>query len=224
MWLKLSLNLAALIIFISLSNLRCSVITILDSNIKWKYLTYESNMGHIYYIVTVSILLHVIDRQIEYILRLGFLWTTRLEVERREAAIMGEINQILLDNILPQHVAHKFLYSSFNASQRYYHESYESIAVMFASIPNYAQFYSETNINQEGLKCLLLLNEIICDFDKVKTRRRFVRTSLLRRPSFPQLLADPGFTRIEKIKTIGSTYMAASGLQPGRGSVSVSPY
>lgn len=168
MWLKLLLNLSALIIFINLSNLRCSVITILDSRIKWKYLNYDSNMGHIYYIVTVSILLHIIDRQIEYILRLGFQWTTRLEVERHEALMIGETNRILLDNILPQHVAHKFLYSSFNGSQRYYHESYESIAVMFASIPNYSQFYSETNINQEGLKCLLLLNEIICDFDKVK--------------------------------------------------------
>ena len=38
---------------------------------------------------------------------------------------------------------------------------------MFASIPNYKEFYDETDINKQGLECLRLLNEIICDFDKV---------------------------------------------------------
>lgn len=50
-------------------------------------------------------------------------------------------------------------------------------------------FYTENNLNEQGLKCLQLLNEIICDFD--------------------QLLSLPFFRTIEKIKTIGSTYMAA---------------
>ena len=67
---------------------------------------------------------------------------------------------------------------------------------MFASIPNYTEFYDENDVNKQGLECLRLLNEIICDFDK--------------------LLLKPKFSCIEKIKTIGSTYMAASGLQPGR--------
>lgn len=77
-----------------------------------------------------------------------------------------------------------------------YHERYSSVAVMFASIPNYTEFYDENDVNKQGLECLRLLNEIICDFDK--------------------LLLKPKFSCIEKIKTIGSTYMAASGLQPGR--------
>jgi hypothetical protein len=38
---------------------------------------------------------------------------------------------------------------------------------MFASIPNYKEFYDETDVNKQGLECLRLLNEIICDFDKV---------------------------------------------------------
>jgi len=67
---------------------------------------------------------------------------------------------------------------------------------MFASIPNYKEFYDETDINKQGLECLRLLNEIICDFDK--------------------LLLKPKFSGIEKIKTIGSTYMLASGLSPGK--------
>ena len=38
---------------------------------------------------------------------------------------------------------------------------------MFASIPNYKEFYNENDINKQGLECIRLLNEIICDFDKV---------------------------------------------------------
>lgn len=51
--------------------------------------------------------------------------------------------------------------------QDLYHERYSCIAVMFASIPNYKEFYDETDVNKQGLECLRLLNEIICDFDKV---------------------------------------------------------
>jgi len=38
---------------------------------------------------------------------------------------------------------------------------------MFASIPNFAEFYNESEINKQGLECLRLLNEIINDFDDV---------------------------------------------------------
>ena len=64
--------------------------------------------------------------------------------------------------------------------------------VLFASIPNFTEFYSE-DVN-EGVECIRLLNEIIVDFD--------------------QILDDEKFRTIEKIKTIGSTYMAASGINP----------
>lgn len=45
---------------------------------------------------------------------------------------------------------------------------------MFASIPNYKEFYDETDINKQGLECLRLLNEIICDFDKVCFRNLLI--------------------------------------------------
>lgn len=51
--------------------------------------------------------------------------------------------------------------------EQLYHERYACVAVMFASIPNYKEFYDETDVNKQGLECLRLLNEIICDFDKV---------------------------------------------------------
>lgn len=52
-------------------------------------------------------------------------------------------------------------------TQELYHERYSCIAVMFASIPNYKEFYDESDVNKQGLECLRLLNEIICEFDKV---------------------------------------------------------
>lgn len=38
---------------------------------------------------------------------------------------------------------------------------------MFASIPNFSDFYTELEANNEGVECLRLLNEIIADFDEV---------------------------------------------------------
>ncbi|XP_059488765.1 adenylate cyclase type 2 [Neocloeon triangulifer] len=143
----------------------------------------------------VASVLHILDRQIEFTSRADFLWTAKLKVEQEEVETMRGINKILLENILPAHVAEKFLSPTPVQKQDLYHERYDCIAVMFASIPNYKEFYDETDVNKQGLECLRLLNEIICDFDK--------------------LLLKPKFSCIEKIKTIGSTYMLASGLRPG---------
>lgn len=65
---------------------------------------------------------------------------------------------------------------------------------MFASIPNFAEFYMELDGNQQGVECLRLLNEIIAEFD--------------------QLLDEDKFQSVDKIKTIGATYMCAVGLMP----------
>lgn len=145
-------------------------------------------------LIVVVVLFHVLDRQIEFTSRTDFLWKAKLKVEQEEVETMRGINKILLENILPAHVAEHFLAT--RATQELYHERYNCIAVMFASIPNYKEFYDENDVNKQGLECLRLLNEIICDFDK--------------------LLLKPKFSCIEKIKTIGSTYMLASGLRPGK--------
>ncbi|XP_017843837.2 adenylate cyclase type 2 isoform X2 [Drosophila busckii] len=145
-------------------------------------------------LLLVVAILHTLDRQGEYVARTDFLWKAKLKVEQEEVETMRGINKILLENILPAHVATHFLH--LERSTELYHESYSCVAVMFASIPNYKEFYDETDVNKQGLECLRLLNEIICDFDK--------------------LLLKPKFSGIEKIKTIASTYMCASGLRPGK--------
>ena len=74
-----------------------------------------------------------------------------------------------------------------------YHEQCDSVCVLFASIPNFSEFYVELEANNEGVECLRLLNEIIADFDEI--------------------LEEEKFKSIDKIKTVGSTYMAASGIE-----------
>ncbi|XP_025425157.1 adenylate cyclase type 2 isoform X2 [Sipha flava] len=145
-------------------------------------------------IFLLVIIFHMLDRKNELAARTDFLWRAKLKVEQEEVETMRGINKILLENILPAHVAEHFLREQ--VLHDLYHERYSCIAVMFASIPNYKEFYDENDVNKQGLECLRLLNEIICDFDK--------------------LLLKPKFSSIEKIKTIGSTYMLASGLRPGK--------
>uniref|UniRef100_A0A8C2UTQ9 Adenylate cyclase type 2 n=1 Tax=Chinchilla lanigera TaxID=34839 RepID=A0A8C2UTQ9_CHILA len=137
------------------------------------------------------ITLLVLGRQNEYYCRLDFLWKNKFKKEREEIETMENLNRVLLENVLPAHVAEHFLARSLK-NEELYHQSYDCVCVMFASIPDFKEFYTESDVNKEGLECLRLLNEIIADFD--------------------DLLSKPKFSGVEKIKTIGSTYMAATGL------------
>lgn len=59
-------------------------------------------------------MLHILDRQIEFTSKTAFLWKTKLKVEQEEVETMRGINKILLENILPAHVAEHFLLASTN--------------------------------------------------------------------------------------------------------------
>nr|XP_048314638.1 adenylate cyclase type 2 isoform X2 [Myodes glareolus] len=135
---------------------------------------------------------HVLDAYSQVLFqRLDFLWKNKFQKEREEIETMENLNRVLLENVLPAHVAEHFLARSLK-NEELYHQSYDCVCVMFASIPDFKEFYTESDVNKEGLECLRLLNEIIADFD--------------------DLLSKPKFSGVEKIKTIGSTYMAATGL------------
>uniref|UniRef100_A0A8D2L2X5 adenylate cyclase n=1 Tax=Varanus komodoensis TaxID=61221 RepID=A0A8D2L2X5_VARKO len=120
----------------------------------------------------------------------------------RKALINYDMERVKLDNkrilfnLLPAHVAQHFLMSNPRNMDLYY-QSYSQVGVMFASIPNFNDFYIELDGNNMGVECLRLLNEIIADFD--------------------ELMDKEYYKDIEKIKTIGSTYMAAVGLVPTTG-------
>ncbi|KAG1683879.1 Adenylate cyclase type 1 [Nymphon striatum] len=114
--------------------------------------------------------------------------------KRKRCMNYKQNNRRILFNLLPAHVATHFLDNQLRNHLDLYSQSYSTVCVMFASIPNFHEFYMELDGNNQGVECLRLLNEIIADFD--------------------ELLSDERFCEIDKIKTVGSTYMAAIGLMP----------
>ncbi|XP_007559408.1 adenylate cyclase type 1-like isoform X1 [Poecilia formosa] len=148
------------------------------------------------------------SRQLDLKLRLDFLWAVQAEEERDGMEKVKLDNRRILFNLLPAHVAQHFLMSNprnmvshankqacrQTDQQDLYYQSYAQVGVLFASIPNFNDFYIELDGNNMGVECLRLLNEIIADFD--------------------ELMDKECYKDIEKIKTIGSTYMAAVGLVP----------
>lgn len=53
-----------------------------------------------------------------------------------------------------------------------YSQNYKEVGIMFASISNFSDFYSEDAINNQGTECLRVLNEIFSDFDQVSDQER----------------------------------------------------
>ncbi|KAK3510295.1 hypothetical protein QTP70_033738 [Hemibagrus guttatus] len=158
------------------------------------------------YITLFLFTMLLISRQDEFCCRQEFLLKNKNRTDKDEIELCENLTRLLLENVLPAHVAALFvgenkknevglLSTNTLLNQKYkdlYYKSYDCVCVMFASVPDFKEFYTECDINKEGLECLRLLNEIIADFD--------------------ELLSKPKFSGVEKIKTIGSTYMAAAGL------------
>ncbi|XP_039077028.1 adenylate cyclase type 6 isoform X3 [Hyaena hyaena] len=142
-------------------------------------------------LLVFALALYLHAQQVESTARLDFLWKLQATGEKEEMEELQAYNRRLLHNILPKDVAAHFLARERRNDELYY-QSCECVAVMFASIANFSEFYVELEANNEGVECLRLLNEIIADFDEIISEERF--------------------RQLEKIKTIGSTYMAASGL------------
>lgn len=163
----------------------------------------------IFIIIAFIVALMIHGHQTESTYRLDFLWKLQATDEKEEMEHLQAYNKKLLSNILPVHVAEHFLSCDKNNDvchllstqsiliiidycfQDLYHEQCSSVCIIFASIPNFSEFYVELEANNEGVECLRLLNEIIADFDEI--------------------LEEEDFKAVEKIKSTGSTYMAASG-------------
>jgi adenylate cyclase 8 len=118
-------------------------------------------------------------RLVEVTARLDFIWKEQAERELSNMKSNRHLNDLLIKNILPEHVASYYL--SHEMSDDIYSKSHDLCGVMFASIPNFKDFYSEDMEN--GKACIRILNEIICDFDA--------------------LMDEPRFVTVEKIKTVG---------------------
>uniref|UniRef100_A0A4W2CEQ7 Adenylate cyclase type 2 n=1 Tax=Bos indicus x Bos taurus TaxID=30522 RepID=A0A4W2CEQ7_BOBOX len=132
----------------------------------WKDLKTMGSVSLFIFFITLLVL----GRQNEYYCRLDFLWKNKFKKEREEIETMENLNRVLLENVLPAHVAEHFLARSLK-NEELYHQSYDCVCVMFASIPDFKEFYTESDVNKEGLECLRLLNEIIADFDDEPERQ-----------------------------------------------------
>ncbi|XP_010115482.1 PREDICTED: adenylate cyclase type 9, partial [Chlamydotis macqueenii] len=139
-------------------------------------------------VILVSFLLLLLvwflNREFEVSYRLHYHGDVEADLHRTKIQSMRDQADWLLRNIIPYHVAEQLKVS------QSYSKNHDSGGVIFASIVNFSEFYEE---NYEGGKeCYRVLNELIGDFD--------------------ELLSKVHYRSIEKIKTIGATYMAASGL------------
>nr|XP_026696031.1 adenylate cyclase type 8-like isoform X1 [Ciona intestinalis]XP_026696032.1 adenylate cyclase type 8-like isoform X2 [Ciona intestinalis] len=132
-------------------------------------------------------------RRVEYTTKLDFLRKLQAMEEVNGMQNLQSHNYQLLRNILPEHVAQHYLGQTKN-HEELYSQAHSCVGIMFASIVNFSSFYSHLEENEQVIKSLRLLNEIIFDIDNLISQERF--------------------RCLEKIKTIGSTYMAASGLTP----------
>ncbi|XP_055382596.1 adenylyl cyclase X E [Condylostylus longicornis] len=113
--------------------------------------------SHLLIFVISFIVFHLMDRQNEYISKVDYNWKRQLQKKQEDAQVTNETINILVQNILPAHLAK--IYLAREMKDELYSEEYENVAIMFATIRN-------KDIEKVGLN---VLNEIICDFDEILT-------------------------------------------------------
>ncbi|KAM3715876.1 Adenylate cyclase type, partial [Dirofilaria immitis] len=144
----------------------------------------------------VIILVAFLNYQFEAAFRMSFFGDVQAQRDMKQMQAVRDQADWLLTNIIPQHVI-----DSLKSSIRY-SENHALTAVLFATITNWNEMYEETF--EGGREFLRVLNEIIGDFD--------------------ELLDRSDFSQVEKIKTIGPTYMAAAGLNPDKRRSALHPH
>ncbi|XP_077558647.1 adenylyl cyclase 13E isoform X2 [Haemaphysalis longicornis] len=152
--------------------------------------SYSCNQSAIYeivlHVVLNTILVWLLNREFEISYRLSFHGSAMAARDEQRIQSMKNQADWLLHNIIPRHVAEQLK----NTSK--YSENHRDAGIIFASIVNFHEMYDESY--EGGKEYLRVLNELVGDFD--------------------ELLSKPLFRNVTKIKTIGSTFMAASGLNP----------
>ncbi|KAJ1367192.1 hypothetical protein KIN20_028054 [Parelaphostrongylus tenuis] len=139
-------------------------------------------------VVLSIILVGFLNYQFEAAFRMSFYGDVQARRDTQRMQIVRDQADWLLNNVIPAHAVESL------KTDTKYSENHESTAVLFASITNWNDMYEENF--EGGREFLRVLNEVIGDFD--------------------ELLDRPEFCHIEKIKTIGAAYMAASGLNAER--------
>ncbi|XP_050315013.1 LOW QUALITY PROTEIN: adenylate cyclase type 9-like [Anthonomus grandis grandis] len=145
---------------------------------------YLNNLDMIVNLFLLLLLVWLLNREFEITYRLSF--HTNYIAHRDKSFVQKLKNQAdyLIYNIVPEYVAEQL------KREAKYSENFKDVGIIFASIVNFNEMYDESF--EGGREYLRVLNELIGDFDELLYRKEF--------------------KCVEKIKTIGSTFMAASGL------------
>ncbi|OAF70940.1 ATP pyrophosphate-lyase 9 [Intoshia linei] len=130
----------------------------------------------------ITILIVSLVMECEY--RKTFYRTINAIENHEKIKIAQNESDWLLNNIIPEYVL------AVLSKKKKYSESISNVGVIFANITNFCEFYEEGFYG--GKHYIQVLNQIFADFEI--------------------LLKNPKYHEIEKIKTIGSCFMAASGL------------
>ena len=125
-----------------------------------------------------------LNREFEISYRHSFHGDVETVLDRNKMEMEKEQAEWLLHNIIPKHVSEQL------KSTQKFSKNYHDVGVIFAKIVNFDEFYDESY--EGGREYLRVLNEMISDFEELFNHERF--------------------KDVEKIKTIGACFMAASGL------------
>ena len=133
-------------------------------------------------------LLIQVNRMSETTVRRQFNGLMEAWLGKKETRIHTDQANRLLSNILPKHVNEELRKTG------KFSKNHKCVGVLFASIENLHDFrmHDIPNQGEEEYAYIRLLNDIVSHFDHLLDRKEF--------------------SGIEKIKTMGCTYMAASGL------------
>ena len=139
-------------------------------------------------IILLLVLILLLNREYEIGYRFSYYSNYQASQDREKMQSLQQEAEILLHHIVP-----KFVTEQLRTTKKF-SQNHDNVAVIFCSIVNFNDFYEEAY--EGGKECIRVLHELISDFDN--------------------LLDSPEYRSVEKIKTIGSTYMAACGLHPNQ--------
>ncbi|KAL3879463.1 hypothetical protein ACJMK2_031761 [Sinanodonta woodiana] len=142
------------------------------------------------------LLIGFLNRESEISYRLNFQGDAQAWNVKQQMQENKDQADWLLHNIIPEHVSDKVRKTS------KYSKNHKDVGVIFAAIVNFNEIYDESY--EGGREFLRVLNELVSDYE--------------------ELLDDPRFKDVEKIKTISSTFMAASGLNEQSRAQNKHPY
>ena len=134
----------------------------------------------ILHLLLLLLLVCFLNREFEISFRLSFHCNTVAARGKAKVQTLKDQADWLLHNIIPRHVLDQM------KTRPGYSENHRQAGILFASLVNFNEMYDESYLG--GREYLRVLNELISDFD--------------------ELLEQPNFRNVDKIKTIGSTFMA----------------